>query len=99
MGANGLVALGRDRSGAWSGPIAPSPSTPTTPMLLYNIACIRSMAGAARRRPSTASSGRSRAGLRNRGWLEHDSNLDAIRSHPRFQALMRSLEPGPTAAS
>jgi hypothetical protein len=32
-----------------------------------------------------------RAGMRNRGWLEHDSNLDAIRSHPRFQALMRGL--------
>jgi hypothetical protein len=32
------------------------------------------------------------AGLRNKGWFEHDSNLDAIRSHPRFQALMARLD-------
>jgi len=31
------------------------------------------------------------AGLRHRAWLEHDSNLDSIRSHPRFQAVLRRL--------
>jgi hypothetical protein len=31
------------------------------------------------------------AGLRNKAWLEHDSNLDSIRSHPRFMAVLRRL--------
>jgi hypothetical protein len=59
-------------------------------MLLYNIACIKSMAGAG----DDALDCLERAvgaGLMNRGWLEHDSNLDSIRSHPRFQDLMRRL--------
>jgi hypothetical protein len=30
-------------------------------------------------------------GMRLRGWLEHDSNLDAIRNTPRFQAVMARL--------
>jgi hypothetical protein len=29
--------------------------------------------------------------MRLRGWLEHDSNLDAIRNTPRFQAVMAKL--------
>jgi hypothetical protein len=32
------------------------------------------------------------AGLTQREWLEHDSNLDAIRNSPRFQAVMAKLE-------
>jgi hypothetical protein len=31
------------------------------------------------------------AGLTQRGWLEHDSNLDAIRSAPRFQNVLARL--------
>jgi hypothetical protein len=63
---------------------------PDDPMVLYNIACIRAMAGAG----DAALDCLERSvgvGMRNRGWLEHDSNLDSIRSHPRFQALMAVL--------
>ena len=30
-------------------------------------------------------------GLTQKGWYEHDSNLDALRSQPRFQALLDKL--------
>jgi hypothetical protein len=64
---------------------------PEDPMLLYNIACIKAMAGAKDAALDCAERAVA-AGLRHRGWFEHDSNLDPIRSHPRFQALMTSLD-------
>jgi hypothetical protein len=35
-----------------------------------------------------------RAGLRQKGWFDHDSNLDPLRQKPRFMALMERLERG-----
>jgi TolB-like protein/Tfp pilus assembly protein PilF len=89
MGANGLVALGEIARGLeWADRALAL--DPEDAMLLYNIACIKSMAGAVEDALDCLE--RSvRAGMRNRGWLEHDSNLDAVRSHPRFQALMQGL--------
>ena len=97
MGANGLVALGETARGLeWADRALAL--DPEDAMLLYNIGCIRAMAGAGDGALDCLE--RSvRAGMRNRGWLEHDSNLDAVRSHPRFEALMRSLDQGPAAAS
>ena len=96
MGANGLVALGETARGLeWADRALAL--DPEDAMLLYNIGCIRAMAGAGDGALDCLE--RSvRAGMRNRGWLEHDSNLDTVRSDPRFEALMRSLEPKPTAA-
>ena len=89
MGANGLVALGDTERGLeWADRALAL--DPEDPMLLYNIACIKAMAGAG----DAALDCLERAvagGFRYRGWLEHDSNLDSIRSHPRFQALMEQL--------
>jgi len=31
------------------------------------------------------------AGEWYKAWAEHDSDLDSLRSHPRFQALLKSL--------
>ena len=59
-------------------------------MLLYNIACIRSMAGTVDAALDCLERAVA-AGLRHKGWLEHDSNPDAIRAHPRFQAVLRRL--------
>ena len=89
MGANGLVALGETKRGLeWADRALAL--DPEDPMLLYNIACIKSMAGAGDAALDCLERSVA-AGLRHRGWLEHDSNLDAIRSHPRFQALMALL--------
>ena len=63
---------------------------PGDAMLLYNIACIRAMAGATDEALDCLERA-VQAGMRNRGWLEHDSNLDSIRSDPRFAALMHEL--------
>jgi adenylate cyclase len=89
MGANGLVALGETARGLeWADRALAL--DPEDPMLLYNIACIKAMAG----RGDAAVDCLERsvgAGLRHKAWLEHDSNLDSIRSHPRFQAVLRRL--------
>jgi adenylate cyclase len=89
MGANGLVGLGETTRGLeWADrALALDPSDP---MLLYNIACIKSLAGAL----DDAIECLERAvdaGMRNRGWVEHDSNLDPIRPHPRVQRLLQRL--------
>jgi hypothetical protein len=30
-------------------------------------------------------------GFGHKQWIEHDSDLDALRTHPRFQALLQKL--------
>jgi TolB-like protein/Flp pilus assembly protein TadD len=86
MGANGLVALGRLEQGLeWAGQALTM--DPGEPMVLYNVACIQSLAG----RVEDAVDCLERAvatGLTQKSWLDHDSNLDPLRQHPRFQALM-----------
>jgi serine/threonine protein kinase/tetratricopeptide (TPR) repeat protein len=90
MGANGLVALGETKRGLeWADRALAL--DPEDPMLLYNIACIRALAGAGDAALDCLERSVA-AGLRYKVWLEHDSNLDAIRSHPRFQALMEGLD-------
>jgi serine/threonine protein kinase/cytochrome c-type biogenesis protein CcmH/NrfG len=89
MGANGLVALGETKRGLeWVDRALAL--EPEDAMVLYNIACIKAMAGAEDEALDCLE--RSvRGGLRNRAWLEHDSNLDSLRSRPRFQTLLQGL--------
>jgi adenylate cyclase len=89
MGANGLVALGETARGLeWADRALAL--DPEDAMLLYNIGCIKSLAGAADEALDCLERSVG-AGMRNRAWLEHDSNLDPVRSHPRFRALIQSL--------
>jgi hypothetical protein len=30
-------------------------------------------------------------GFAHKGWIEHDSDLASLRSHPRYQALLRGM--------
>jgi hypothetical protein len=90
MGANGLVGLGeRQRGLEWADRALAVEGD--DPMVLYNIACIKALAGANEEALDCLE--RSvRAGMRYRGWLEHDSNLDGLRASPRFEAVMKALD-------
>jgi adenylate cyclase len=90
MGANGLVALGECEKGLEWANLALA-MEPDEPMVVYNVACIQSLAG----RLDDAIDSLERAvksGLTQRGWLEHDSNLDPLRHLSRFQVLLQLLD-------
>jgi len=92
MAANGLVALGEHERGlAWADRALAL--DPDDAMVLYNVACIRALAG----RVEQALDALERAvgaGLVYREWIENDSNLDALREHPRFRAVLERLGAG-----
>jgi adenylate cyclase len=89
MGANGLVAMGEVEKGLeWA--TRAVDMGPDDPMLLYNVACIFSLANHVDEALGYVEASVDN-GMRLRGWLEHDSNLDNIRDTPRFQAVMAKL--------
>ena len=85
-----VVALGeRERGLEWADRALAI--DPDEAMLLYNIACIKSMANA-REQALDCLERSVRAGLVLRDWLIHDNDFDPIRDDPRFQAVVKSLE-------
>jgi serine/threonine protein kinase/Tfp pilus assembly protein PilF len=63
---------------------------PEDPMLLYNVACTYSNVG----KVDDALSCLERAvdkGFGHKEWIEHDSDLDSIRDHPRFKAIAQAM--------
>jgi serine/threonine protein kinase/Flp pilus assembly protein TadD len=63
---------------------------PTDPMLLYNVACTYAVLG----KTSDALDALEKAvgkGWGDKGWVEHDSDLDSIREEPRYLALLRAM--------
>ena len=89
MGANGLIALGETEKGLEWASLA-LVMDPNEPMVLYNVACIYSVAG----KTEDALDYLERAakkGLSQREWCEQDSDLDPLRDHPRFKALLENL--------
>ena len=93
MGANGLVALGKCEQGLeWARQA--EAMDPEEPMLLYNVACIQSLAGGTEQALGTLERAVEN-GLKYRAWLEHDSNLDPLRTSPRFKRLMDLLAEEP----
>jgi adenylate cyclase len=90
MAANALVALGKGPQGQQWAERALA-IRPDDPMLLYNVGCVLSMLG--RMEPAIECLEKAaRNGLTHRGWYEHDSNLDPMREHPRFQVLVGKLD-------
>ena len=89
MAANGMAALGqRECSRQWAQ--RAYSMRPTDSMLLYNLGCIYALLGDG----DDALHALEQAvqhGLRQRGWFEHDSNLDSVRATPRFQTLLGQL--------
>ena len=89
MAANGLAALGeRERSRQFLERALAI--RPDDPMLLYNAGCIFAMLQLL----DPALDCLQKAvlgGLTQKGWYLHDSNLDILRSHTRFQKLLETL--------
>ncbi len=89
LGANALVALGEREQGlAWAR--AARALDPDDPMLLYNLGCIHSLAGDTEEAIDCLQLAVG-AGLTQKGWFRNDGDLDPLRGHPRFQALVDSL--------
>lgn len=90
MGANGLVALGEKEKGREWLEMALSLESDDS-MLLYNAGCIYSLLGMIEEALDCLEKSVG-GGLTQRGWYANDSNLDALRDHPRFKALLERLE-------
>lgn len=89
MAANGMAALGqRERAREWADRALSM--RPEDPMLLYNVGCIYSLLGCSEDALTTLEKAVER-GQRQKGWYEHDSNLDPLRGEPRFQRLLAQL--------
>jgi serine/threonine protein kinase/Flp pilus assembly protein TadD len=89
MGANGLVALGQKVKGlAWAR--RARHIDPDDPMLLYNLGCIHSLAGDLEESIDCLERAAA-GGLLQKGWYEHDGDLEPVRGHPRFKALLERM--------
>jgi non-specific serine/threonine protein kinase len=89
MGAASLTQLGqRDRALEWTKKALEI--DPDDPGVLYNVACAYAGLGEAERAIDCLEKGLA-GGSYLKGWAEHDSDLDTLRNHPRFQALLKSL--------
>ncbi len=89
MGAIGLIALGeKDKGRDWAR--RARKIDPDDPMLLYNLGCFHSLAGDAEEAVDCLERAAA-GGLLQKGWYENDGDLDALRSHPRFQALLERM--------
>jgi non-specific serine/threonine protein kinase len=89
MGANGLMALEETEKGLEWASLA-LVMDPNEPMVLYNVACIYSVAGKTEEALECLERA-AETGLSQREWYEHDSDLDPLREHPRFKALLKKL--------
>jgi serine/threonine protein kinase/Flp pilus assembly protein TadD len=89
MGAAGLADLGqRDKALEWIRRALDI--DPEDPSILYNCACAFALLGENEQALSCLEKGLTR-GAWFKGWAEHDSDLDSIRSDPRFQSILKSL--------
>lgn len=89
MVANGLIGLGQRERGRQRAEAALAMGG-EDPMVLYNVGCVFSMLGDVEKALDCLEKA-ARGGLTQKGWYEHDSNLDPVRTHARFRALMEGL--------
>ncbi len=86
LGASALVETGQKEEGLeWA--VRAVTIAPHETMLMYNVACLYSLAG----EPDRAFDYLERAiqaGHAHRAWIESDSDLDPIRDDPRFQEIL-----------
>jgi adenylate cyclase len=94
LGAAALADLGEaDRAREWaSRALATDPDDVLTQ---YNVACVYSLLGDSDQALDLLERLLPSAGHElRRGWIKHDSDLDPLRSHPRFQKILEIIERG-----
>jgi adenylate cyclase len=64
--------------------------TPDEPITFYNAACSYSLAGEVEKAIECLEKAVT-SGMAQRDWVAHDSDLDPLRQHPRFQDLLRRM--------
>lgn len=85
LGCTGLVTLGdTQRARDWAErALALSPDDNST---RYNVACFYAVTGEAEKSLDLLENS-----ITSRSWIENDSELDSIRDHPRYKAIIESL--------
>ena len=63
---------------------------PDEPMVLYNVACVYALMGQTDEALTCLEKAVMR-GYAHKQWIEHDSDLNSLRVHPRFQALLARM--------
>ena len=89
MGAGAMIRLGQQERGLkWARRALAL--DPDDPAILYNVAC--SLAGLGEIEEAIECLERTvKVGAAYKDWMENDTDLDPLREHPRFQALVTSL--------
>jgi adenylate cyclase len=91
LGASVLIRLGEtERSKQWTQQAIQL--APNDPLVLYNAACNLALLGESER----ALDGLERAieaGVAVGDWIKHDPDFESLRSHPRFQAIVKRIAP------
>jgi serine/threonine protein kinase/Flp pilus assembly protein TadD len=89
LGAGALCELGeRVRGVEWADRALSL--DPNDPSVLYNVACVYSGLGEADKAIDCLEKSIT-SGMGQKEWIENDSDLDPLRDHPRFQALLMRL--------
>ncbi len=89
-GASALAALGeRQRSLDWASRVLDKAGDDA--LVLYNLACLYSLAGEVTSAFDALEKSYA-AGLADPDWMRQDSDLDNIRHHPRYVALVKKME-------
>src|SRR5438094_3997069 len=93
LGASALVTLGEgDRAREWAARALAI--DPDDVLIQYNVACVYSQLGDVDQSFDLLERLLPNAGHElRRGWIKHDSDLDPLRSHPRYRKILEAIEP------
>ena len=90
MGAFALLRLGQgEEAKQWMA--ASMENAPMDSIIQYNGACFFSLAGDVEHALDCLENCLIKVGNISREWLEHDSDMDNIRDHPRYQEIIKTF--------